>query len=277
MATALPAAPMLMGILNLTPDSFSDGGRFSHLPLSAMVDAAAQLLADGADILDIGGESTRPGAQTVSESEEIDRILPAITAIHKAFPQARLSVDTRKAAVARAAVDAGATMINDISGLRYDPAMAPFAAATGVDLVIMHSRGEPRTMQDCPQYDNVLAEVSVLLTQQADVAMAAGVARERVWLDPGFGFGKTRAHNLALLDGLPSLVALGFPVLVGLSRKTFLSPIDTEGRPTLSPGERDGLSLAAGTLALHAGATMLRVHDVKLHHPVVLWLEALRG
>ncbi|MBK8190863.1 MAG: dihydropteroate synthase [Vampirovibrionales bacterium] len=265
----------ILAVLNLTPDSFSDGGRWTGAPVSQIVDAAGQLLTEGADALDIGGESTRPGAATISPEAECERILPAIAALHAAFPQTPLSVDTRKAQVAAEAVKAGASVINDVSGLQFDPLMARTAATSGATLILMHSQGEPATMQQNPQYGDVVAEVGAFLAAQADAAIAAGVARERIWLDPGFGFGKTRAHNLALLRHLSDIVALGFPVLAGLSRKTFLSPLDDQGRAALAPGERDALSAAAAALALHAGARMIRLHNVKLHHPVVHWMGAL--
>ena len=207
--------PLIMGIVNVTPDSFSDGGRFLN-PEAALAHAR-RLIAEGADILDIGGESTRPGAAPTTEADEIGRIVPLIEAIRResAMP---VSVDTMKPAVARAAVAAGATMWNDVAALTA-PGALESAAKLGCEMVLMHMRGEPRTMQANPRYDDVVAEVTAFLAARADAAIAAGVARDKIWLDPGYGFGKTPAHNLALVRGLGQIAALGFPVLFGASRK----------------------------------------------------------
>jgi dihydropteroate synthase len=246
-----------MGVLNVTPDSFSDGGRNLHL--GAAVAHAHQLIAEGADILDIGGESTRPGAQPVAEAEEIDRVVPAIAAI-RAESVLPISVDTMKPAIARAAVAAGATMWNDVTALRWRPDSVAVAADLGCDVVLMHMRGEPATMQQAPAYDDVVAEVAAFLCERAEAALVAGIAREKIWIDPGIGFGKTKAHNLSLLAGLDRITALGFPVVLGASRKSFLGRID--GR-TSEPGERLGGSLAAALAAAQAGVAMVRVHDVR--------------
>jgi len=248
--------PCLMGIVNVTPDSFSDGGRF--LNAEAAVAHARRLIAEGADVLDIGGESTRPRAAPVGEAEEIARVVPVIEAIRCESPVA-ISIDTMKPAVARAAVAAGATMWNDVTALSYAPESPATAAALGCEIVLMHMQGEPRTMQAAPRYDDVVAEVAALLGARAEAALAAGVARGRIWLDPGIGFGKTAAHSLALLRRLDRIVALGFPVLVGVSRKSAIARIADDKS---SEEQRLGGSIAAALAAARAGAAMLRVHDV---------------
>jgi len=246
-----------MGVLNATPDSFSDGGRFR-----ALDDALAQadrLIAAGADILDIGGESTRPGAAPVDESEELARVIPLIQAL-RARATTPLSIDTRKPAAARAAVAAGATMWNDVSAQTFAPDGPATAAALGCEIVLMHMQGQPATMQRAPRYDDVVLEVTAFLADRARAALAAGVARDRIWLDPGIGFGKTLAHNLALIAGLDRLIALGFPVALGASRKGMIRAIDPAAA---NPGERLGGSLAIALAGARAGVAMLRVHDVR--------------
>jgi dihydropteroate synthase len=250
-----------MGVLNVTPDSFSDGGRFD-----APADAVArgrQLAADGADWVDVGGESTRPGAAPVATDEELRRVLPVIEAL--AADGIRVSVDTRKAEVARAAVGAGARLVNDVSA-----SLGEVAAELGVAWVAMHAQGDPATMQDAPHYDDVVAEVGDFLEQRAEWALAAGVPE--VWIDPGIGFGKTEAHNLALLAHLDELVATGHPVLVGASRKSFLGRLlgasDGAGGPVPTDDRLEG-SLATTTWALACGAGMVRVHDVRAAHHAV--------
>ena len=244
-----------MGVLNVTPDSFSDGGRFD-----APADAVArghQLMADGADWVDVGGESTRPGAAPVSASEELRRVLPVVEAL--AGQGIRVSVDTRKAEVARAAVAAGAQLINDVGA-----SLGEVAAELGVAWVAMHAQGDPTTMQHEPRYDDVVAEVGDFLEERAEWALAAGVVE--VWIDPGIGFGKTAAHNLALLAHLDELVATGHPVMVGTSRKAFLGRLlgasDGVEGPVPTDDRLEG-SLATATWALAAGAGMVRVHDVR--------------
>jgi dihydropteroate synthase len=252
-----PWRPLVMGVVNVTPDSFSDGGRF--LAPHAARDHALTLLDQGADWLDIGGESTRPGADPVGEAEEMDRVLPVIEAIRAARADARLSIDTVKPAVAGAAIRAGAAMWNDVSALRADGAVE-MAARHGCAVCLMHMRGEPRTMQTAPRYDDVVTDVARFLGQRAGAAIAAGVAREHILLDPGIGFGKTLAHNLALLGALEHFAGLGFAILVGASRKRFIAGIDpAAGEAT----DRLGGSLAAALHAARAGATMVRVHDVR--------------
>jgi len=246
-----------MGVVNVTPDSFSDGGRFLD-PASALAHAR-QLIAEGADILDIGGESTRPGAAPVSEAEELARVVPLIAAIRDESDIA-ISIDTMKPAVARAAVAAGATIWNDVAALRFAPEAPEVAAELGCEVVLMHMLGQPGTMQDAPRYDDVVAEVEAFLLARALTAMAAGVAREKIWLDPGIGFGKTPAHNLALLAALPRFVALGYRVLLGASRKRFIAAIDPLAGEA---GDRLGGSLAAHLHGAAAGVAAVRVHDVR--------------
>jgi dihydropteroate synthase len=246
-----------MGIVNATPDSFSDGGR--HLDAAAALAHARRLIAEGADIVDVGAESTRPGAEPVPAEVEIERLIPLIAAI-RAESGVAISVDTMKPAVARAAVAAGATMWNDVTALGYVPDSVDAAAELGCEVVLMHMRGEPRTMQADPQYGDVVAEVADFLAARAEAAMAAGVARRNIWLDPGVGFGKhTTRHNLPLLAGLPRIVALGYPVLLGASRKGFIGAIDA-GAPA---DQRLGGSIAAALHGAAAGVAAVRVHDVR--------------
>jgi dihydropteroate synthase len=247
---------LVMGIVNVTPDSFSDGGQF--LDPAAAVAHARRLTAEGADILDIGGESTRPGAAPVDEAEEIARVVPVIEALRRES-DGRLSIDTMKPNVARAAVAAGATMWNDVTALGCSPDSLRTAAALGCEVVLMHMQGEPRTMQAAPRYDDVVAEVADFLAARADAAIAAGVARDKIWLDPGLGFGKSPAHNLALLRNLDRINALGFPVLVGMSRKSSLAHIAGDAS---REDQRLGGSIAAALAAAQAGAAAVRVHDV---------------
>ena len=247
-----------MGVINATPDSFSDGGRFDDL--SAAILQARRLIADGADILDIGGESTRPGADAVLESDEIERVVPLIRAI-RAESAIPISIDTMKPAVARAAVAAGATIWNDVTALRHAPESLGVAAQLGCDVVLMHMQGEPRTMQAEPHYDDVVGEVARFLSARAEAAMVAGVGRDRLWLDPGIGFGKHMIrHNLPLLAGLDRIVALGFPVLLGVSRKSFIATVDDGSR---SADERLGGSIAGALAGAAAGVAAVRVHDVR--------------
>jgi dihydropteroate synthase len=260
--------PRVMGVVNVTPDSFSDGGRF--LDLDAAVDHARGLILQGADILDIGGESTRPHAVPVSEAEEVARVVPVIEALRS---QAILSIDTMKPAVARAAVSGGATIWNDVTALRASPDSPAVAADLGCEVVLMHILGEPGTMQDDPRYDDVVGEVTQFLHDRAQVAMAAGVARDKISLDPGIGFGKTLAHNLALLAHLDQLVALGFPVVLGVSRKSFLAKIDPSAKQAT---DRLGGSLAAALAGAEAGVHTLRVHDVRETVQALAVMAAIR-
>ncbi|WP_125256212.1 dihydropteroate synthase [Brevundimonas fluminis] len=249
--------PRVMGIVNVTPDSFSDGGRLSSV--EAAVAHGLRLVDQGADLLDVGGESTRPGAEPVSEAEEIARVVPVIARLRAAW-NGQISIDTMKPPVARAAVAAGATMWNDVTALTFSPDAPAVAAQLGCDVVLMHMKGEPRTMQADPLYDDVVAEVRDWLLDRAEAAMTAGVARERIRLDPGIGFGKTAAHNLALTARLDALTATGFPVLYGASRKRTIQSVD----PTATdPGDRLGGSLALALEAARRGAEIVRVHDVR--------------
>ena len=253
----------VMGVINTTPDSFSDGGRFDDL--TAAIVQARRLIADGADVLDIGGESTRPGAQAVSEAAEIDRVVPLIRAI-RAESTLAISIDTMKPAVARAAMSAGASIWNDVTALRHAPDSLAVAAELGCEVVLMHMQGEPQTMQAEPHYDDVVSEVAAFLSARAQAAMAAGVARERIWLDPGIGFGKHMIrHNLPLLAGLDRIVALGFPVLLGVSRKAFISAVDGGTAPAdqRPAHERLGGSIAGALTGAAAGVAAVRVHDVR--------------
>ena len=248
--------PRVMGIVNATPDSFSDGGE--HFDAEAAVAHGLRLAGEGADLLDIGGESTRPGASEVSAEEEIRRTVPVIEALAKQV-SIPISIDTSKPEVMRAAVAAGAGMINDVYALRREGALDA-ASELRVPVVLMHMQGEPRTMQANPGYDDVVAEVFGALAARAEAARAAGVARDRIWLDPGVGFGKTAEHNLALTAHLERLAALGFPVLYGASRKRVVQAVD----PTADdPGDRIGGSLALALEAARRGAAVIRVHDVR--------------
>ncbi len=245
----------LMGVLNVTPDSFSDGGRF--LEPATAVAHGLELARQGAAIIDVGGESTRPGAEPAGEPEELRRVVPVIEGLRAAGVDAQISIDTSKAAVARAAIDAGASLVNDVSALRHDPEMAALVAERGVDCCLMHMRGEPRTMQVDPRYADVVGEVRDFLSRRAEFAIKAGIEPARIILDPGIGFGKAVEHNLALLGRIDELVAIGFPILVGTSRKSFLGRIT--GRPT---DERVAATVATCVMAFERGATHFRVHDV---------------
>jgi dihydropteroate synthase len=256
------ARPLVMGVVNVTPDSFSDGGRF--LDAGAALAHARRLIAEGADMLDVGGESTRPGAEPVPEDEEVARVAPLIAAIRAESP-VPISVDTMKPAVARAAVAAGAGLWNDVTALGWSPDSAAVAADLGCDVVLMHMQGEPRTMQLNPRYADVVEEVRAFLAERAEAAMAAGVRRERIWVDPGVGFGKDRsdawpAHNLALLRRLDRLSGLDFPVLLGVSRKRFIRAVDPSAADA---ADRLGGSLAAALWGARMGVKAVRVHDVR--------------
>jgi dihydropteroate synthase len=245
----------IMGIVNVTPDSFSDGGLYTDA--GAAIAHALELEAEGAGILDIGGESTRPGADSVAAEEELRRVVPVIEAMRGHGVRAQISVDTSKASVAAVALDAGATLVNDVTALRGDPAMAELVAARGAECCLMHMLGEPRTMQNDPRYDDVVSEVKAFLEQRMAFAVAQGVAEERILLDPGIGFGKTAEHNLELLARVDELVALGRPVVIGTSRKSFLGKIT--GRAV---DDRLAGTVATNVLAFERGARVFRVHDV---------------
>jgi dihydropteroate synthase len=247
--------PSVMGIVNVTPDSFSDGG--VNYRAEDAVAAATRMAAEGAAIVDVGGESTRPGADPVSLDEELRRIVPVLEGLAGAIPA---SIDTAKAEVARRAVELGAVLVNDVTALRGDPELAGVVADTGAYLCLMHMLGEPRTMQADPRYDDVVAEVAAFLEERLRSAVDAGIAEERICLDPGFGFGKTVEHNFELLRRLDEIAALGRPVLVGISRKRALGRILGDSEATTGPLSA---SLAAAVAAYERGATILRVHDVR--------------
>jgi dihydropteroate synthase len=255
-AIAPPGRPQVMGIVNVTPDSFSDGGRF--LGAERAIAHGRRLLAEGADILDIGGESTRPGAAPVSAEEEIGRILPVVRAARA--EGAVVSIDTMKPQVMRTAAAEGAAIWNDVTALRFSPDSAAVAAELGCEVMLMHMQGEPRTMQDNPVYADVVREVCDFLQARAEAAMAAGVRREAIWVDPGIGFGKTLTHNLELLANLDRIRTLGFKTVLGVSRKRFLKAID----PTAAEADdRLGGSLAGALIGAQAGVDAIRVHDVR--------------
>lgn len=257
----------IMGVLNVTPDSFSDGGRFFDVE-----DALKQGIAlaeEGADVIDVGGESTRPGAEPVEIAEEIRRVVPVIEALRDTI-RVPISVDTMKADVAAAAIDAGAAIVNDVSAGRFDPAMLPLVAARGAPIVLMHMLGEPRTMQSAPVYADVTAEIRAFLAARAEAAREAGVPSEMIVVDPGFGFGKTREHNLVLLRDLGRFTELGYAVLAGTSRKSFIgATLD------LPVGERLEGTAATVALAVAAGAAIVRVHDVGPMCRVASMVEAV--
>lgn len=246
--------PRVMGIVNVTPDSFSDGGKYSSVDLA--VEHALQLISEGADILDIGGESTRPGAMPVDLDEELRRVIPVIEALSK-VTTVPLSIDTYKPVVMRAAIEAGADIVNDICALREDGALE-IVTNSNAGVCLMHMQGIPQSMQINPQYSDVVSEVKQFLTDRVEACLAHGIARERIMLDPGFGFGKTTAHNVALIQHLDSFVELGFPLLVGLSRKSVLGRIAGGDEQ-----QRLHAGLAASVISVMKGAKIVRVHDVK--------------
>ena len=261
--------PRIMGVVNVTPDSFSDGGHY--LDAGAAIEHGLRLIEEGADLIDVGGESTRPGADPVSVDEELDRVGPVVEGLVAAG--ALVSIDTSKASVALGAVGAGAVVVNDVTALE-DPAMAGVVSEHGVGLVLMHMQGNPRTMQEAPSYEDVVGEVSGFLVERAAVAEAAGVERRSIAIDPGIGFGKTIDHNLALLRDLAVLADLGYPLLVGTSRKSFLGKIT--GRSAVE--DRDLASAVSAALAIERGADVLRVHNVAAcKEAALLTLAIVRG
>jgi dihydropteroate synthase len=254
--TAGASAFTVMGIVNVTPDSFSDGG--CYLEPDAAVAHGLALEREGAAILDVGGESTRPGAQPVSARVELERVAPVIEGLRAAGTAARISIDTYKATVATAALAAGASLVNDITALRGDPELADVVADAGCEVCLMHMQGEPRTMQRNPRYGDVVAEVRAFLEARIEFALSRGIALERIVIDPGIGFGKTAAHNVELIARLSELTTLGRPILIGTSRKSFLGALT--GRQAAS--ERLAATIASNVLALERGASIFRVHDV---------------
>src|SRR5215212_65337 len=252
------AGPVVMGVINVTPDSFSDGGLY--LDVDAAVAHGHDLAAEGAAILDVGGESTRPGADEVPEAEELERVIPVIERLAQAAgPDAPVvSIDTRKARVAEQALQAGARIVNDISAFRHAPEIAGLVASAGAHCCLMHMLGEPRTMQQDPRYDDVVSDVKAFLEERLAFAVGEGVPEERVWLDPGIGFGKTLDHNLELLRRLDEIVAIGRPVVVGTSRKSFLGKITGREAHEREPG-----TIATNVMAFERGASIFRVHDAR--------------
>jgi dihydropteroate synthase len=261
--------PVVVGILNVTPDSFSDGGNF--IDPEAAAGHAASMLDEGAGIIDVGGESTRPGSDPVSQEEEARRVVPVIERIIAARPGAVISVDTYRSATAAAALDAGATIVNDVSALRGDPRMASLVAEAGCPVILMHMQGEPKTMQREPRYSDVVREVKDFLLSRAEHAVATGVSQKNIIVDPGIGFGKTVDHNLALLRNLEAVVDLGFPVLVGASRKRFIGSITG----VEEAADRVFGTVATTVLAYEKGATLFRVHDVRANSEALTVAEAV--
>ena len=262
--------PVLMGILNVTPDSFSDGGEF--FAVKPAVAQAEKMLDEGALMIDVGGESTRPGSDPVSPEEELRRVLPVVRGILESRPETKISVDTYRALTAEAALDAGARVVNDVTALRGDLKMAGLVAERGCPVVLMHMLGEPKSMQRDPRYENVVREVRAFLVSRVEYALSAGVREENVILDPGIGFGKTLGHNLELLNGLNVFVELGFPVLVGASRKSFLEKILGSD----AAGDRLFGTVATSVIAYERGATLFRVHDVRANKEALEVAAAVR-
>jgi dihydropteroate synthase len=264
--------PLIMGILNLTPDSFSDGGRYASSEQA--LERASAMVREGADIIDVGGESTRPGAGRVDAEEQIRRVLGVIRELHRRFgPAVAISIDTTLSDVATAAIEHGASIINDVSAGRDDLRMFRLAADTGAKLVLMHMQGTPQTMQQDPVYEDVVGEVEDFLLERTQMALAAGVAPDRLMLDPGIGFGKTRAHNLLLLKDLPRLCSLGYPVVLGVSRKRFMGSICRVDKPQeLTPA-----TCACTALGVMAGVAVFRVHDVAENRQAADVAAAIRG
>jgi len=269
----LSSRGLILGIVNATPDSFSDGGVF--LNPAAACDHGLNLLAEGASILDVGGESTRPGSLPVSSEEEINRVLPVIRAL-RARTKAPISIDTSKADVAEAAIDAGADIINDVTALRGDPRMPALASSSRAGLILMHMQGTPQTMQDAPAYpqDDVVGDVAKFLSERCNAALGCGVDHAAIILDPGLGFGKTVAHNLALLRNIPRLAALGSPLLIGHSRKSFLAKITGESDAE-SSGDRLASGIAVTSFAREQGARLFRVHEPRPHADALRITEAI--
>jgi dihydropteroate synthase len=257
-----------MGVVNVTPDSFSDGGLF--LEAERAIEHGQELAREGAEILDVGGESTRPGAEPVGAVEEIERVEPVVRAL--AGGSAAVSIDTSKCEVAEAALDAGAVIVNDVTALRASGGIAALCAERGATLILMHMQGTPRTMQRNPAYGDVVADVKGFLAERTEAAIAEGMAEERIWLDPGIGFGKSLEHNLELLRRLPELRDLGRPLVVGASRKSFIAKIDPS-----EPDERLGGSIASAVLAWRRGADVVRVHDAAETREALLLARAIAG
>jgi dihydropteroate synthase len=260
----------IMGILNVTPDSFSDGGKFYSV--GQAVEHGIQMERDGADIIDIGGESTRPGAEKISLQEELNRVVPVIRLLSKKLKRAIISIDTYKSEVARRALDAGASMVNDISGLRFDTKMKKVVAKYKVPVVLMHIKGTPKNMQQAPVYNNLIGEIKDYLRKSIEIGMVAGIPKEKIIVDPGIGFGKTREHNLEIIRRLGEFADLGVPILVGASRKSFIGLTLNVPVAERLPG-----SLAAAIISALNGAHIVRVHDVKETFQAIKIVEVIRG
>jgi dihydropteroate synthase len=266
-----PHIPRLMGILNVTEDSFSDGGAFLEPDMAFR--QAERMLQEGAKLIDIGGESTRPGSQPIPADIEIKRVIPVLKRIAAAFPQAGISIDTRKYEVAKEAIACGATIINDISALRDDPRLTELLAENPhVKVILMHMQGEPATMQEAPVYEDVVAAISAFFAERIAFAALNGIGEERLLLDPGIGFGKTLKHNLTLLANLDKFKVFGLPLVIGASRKSFIGALDGS-----SAQDRIGGTLAAALVAAMQKADILRVHDVRAHHQFFTTLQALNA
>ena len=249
--------PLMMGILNLTPDSFSDGG--SHTERGTAVQFALQMVREGADIIDVGGESTRPGSERISSKEQIRRVADIIAALRKTLPvEVLISIDTTLSEVANIAVEAGATILNDVRAGRDDNAMFKLAAEKGLPIILMHMQGTPQTMQNNPHYENPVDDIKDFLLERADAAQQAGIAEYNIVIDPGIGFGKTKEHNLQLMKNLDAFVATGYPVLLGTSRKRFLGAVSKEKNPK----QLVGATCASTVIGVQAGVQIFRVHDV---------------
>lgn len=271
--------PRIMGVLNVTPDSFSDGGRFIDAPRA--VEHALAMARDGADLIDVGGESSRPGAERVSPEQQIARVVPVIEQVRSAldkqnFRNVVISIDTTRAAVAAAALDAGAAMLNDISAGREDPAILELAAERGVPICLMHMHGQPKTMQAAPAYGDVVADIERFLAERVEAAVEAGVERSQVVIDPGIGFGKTVEHNLAILRALPRYVASGQPVLLGTSRKSFLAKLAGRDNLKAEPDPAGGTA-ATTALGVAAGVQLFRVHDAALNRQAATTSHAIQA
>jgi dihydropteroate synthase len=260
---------LIMGVLNVTPDSFSDGGQWLNPEIA--IERAQQMIAEGADIIDIGGESTRPGASYVEEDEEITRIAPILTVLRK-LTNVPLSIDTRKAVVARVALDLGADIINDVSALQDDPGMAQLIEESGAGVVLMHRQGNSMTMQKSPQYEDIVGEIKAFLSERVSMAQSMGISADHIIVDPGIGFGKTLNHNLEILRNIGEFLPLGQPIMIGVSRKAFIGTLT--GKPV---GEREMGNSAAVAVAVWLGAHIVRVHDVGAMHDVIRVAQALRN
>lgn len=275
-ALDLSARTHVMGVLNVTPDSFSDGGKY--LSPEAAIARAEELAEEGADIIDVGGESTRPGAAPVPLEGELRRVVPVVEALAQRLPRIPISVDTSKAEVARQCLEEGASLINDVSALRYDPKMVDVLRANDVPVILMHMRGDPRAMQQNPAYGDVVSDIKAFFRERLEFAGRSGMKKERILLDPGIGFGKTLEHNLEILRKLRDFLDLGCPLVVGTSRKSFIGRLLAEGERVLGPDQREEGTIASCLWAASGGARILRVHAVKgVRRALKIWEAIERG